>query len=64
MHMAKVVVKLLNGDYANEGGMVADLLLMVENCRRCVRLLLGLPTLGSRSPFAYLCSACTLAVPA
>lgn len=34
MHMAKVVVKLLNGDYADEGGMIADLRLMVENCRR------------------------------
>lgn len=34
MHMAKVVVKLLNGDYADEGGMIADLRLMVQNCRR------------------------------
>lgn len=34
MHMAKVVVKLLNGDYADEGGMIADLGLMAENCRR------------------------------
>lgn len=36
MHMAKVVVKLLNGDYRDEGGMIADLGLMVENCRRYV----------------------------
>lgn len=39
MHMAKVVLKLLNGDYCNEGGMIADLRLMVENCRRYVRFL-------------------------
>ena len=36
MDMATVVVKLLDGDYKDEGGMVADLRLMVENCRRCV----------------------------
>lgn len=40
MHMAKVVVKLLNGDYADEGGVIADLRLMVENCRRCVCMFL------------------------
>lgn len=34
MHMAKVVVKLLSGDYPDEGGMVKDLRLMVDNCRR------------------------------
>lgn len=36
MDMATVVVKLLDGNYKDEGGMVADLRLMVENCRRCV----------------------------
>lgn len=36
MHMAKVVVNLLSGDYADEEGMIADLRLMVENCRRYV----------------------------
>lgn len=34
--MATVIIKLLNGEYKDEGGMVADLRLMVENCRRCV----------------------------
>lgn len=38
MHMAKVVLKLLNGDYADEGGMIADLRLMVDNCRRYVHM--------------------------
>ena len=38
MDMATVVVKLLDGDYKDEGRMVADLRLMVENCRRCVHV--------------------------
>ena len=47
MHMAKVVVKLLNGDYADEGGMIADIRLMVDNCRRYV---LRLPRRGLVDP--------------
>lgn len=34
MDMATVVYKLLGGDYEDAGGMVADLRLMVENCKR------------------------------
>ena len=34
MDMAKVVIKLLTGRYKDEGGMVADLRLMIDNCRR------------------------------
>ena len=36
MDMSTVVIKLLTGEYGNEGGMVADLRLMLANCRRCV----------------------------
>ena len=34
MDMAKVVIKLLTGRFKDEGGMVADLQLMIDNCRR------------------------------
>lgn len=62
MHMAKVVVKLLNGDYADEGGVIADLRLMVENCRRyaasgCRRWV------GNESVFAYRCARYLVARP-
>ena len=36
MDMATVVIKLLTGEYENEGNMVADLRLMLDNCRRWV----------------------------
>lgn len=49
--MATVTIKLLNGDYKEEGAMVVDLRLMVENCKRCVGWANGRGALHPGYPF-------------